>query len=268
MKLAVCDIDNTLVVKHLPLSEYSRNMIIELKKHGWLFGLASGRTVLQLHDLEEQWGVKADVLIGLNGCEMYDGISDEYKLYYYMEAEWIKEALDIMAPFDTVPCGSRRDVWLSMNKGNSFELSKKYLKNSRNGSFQLVEDPADFYAEPMEKICFRVAEDIMPEIEKRAAQFKNDKYKTIKTETTMFEFCNINASKGQLMKTFCDNHGIDMNDVWAFGDMSNDIDMLEMAGHSVCLLNGSDDAKAVSEYITEKPISEDGWAYFVEKHLL
>jgi len=268
MKLVICDIDNTLVVKHEPLSDYGKETIQKLKKAGWLFGLASGRTVPQLHDLEDQWNVEADVLIGLNGCEMYDGIKDEYKLYYYMEASWVKEALDIMSPFDTVPCGPRNNVWLSANKGKSLEESKKYLKNARKGSFKIVENYEEFYEAPMEKICFRVAQEDMAAIEAHAAKFKNDRFKTIKTETTMFEFCNIHGSKGTMLKKFCEHNQIDLENVWAFGDMSNDVDMLGIAGHSVCLLNGSDDAKEVSEYITEKPISEDGWAYFVEKHLL
>lgn len=268
MKLVVCDIDNTLVVKHQSLTPFSKEMILQLQSQGWLFGLASGRTVPQLQELAQQWGVHTDLLIGLNGCELYDNLDQHYQKYYWMEKEWVKEALAIMEPFDTTPCGSRGEVWLSLNKGSSLEDSKKYLKNAKKNSFQVVEDVQEFYREPMDKICFRVSEEIMPEVEKRAAQFQNEHYKGIKTEKTMYEFCHIAASKGKMLELFCQKHQIALENVWAFGDMSNDIDMLETAGHSVCLLNGSDDAKAVSEYVTEKPISEDGWAHFVKGHLL
>ena len=84
----------------------------------------------------------------------------------------------------------------------------------------------------------------------------------------MYEFCNAKASKGDLLKMFCDEHSIDMKYVWSFGDMTNDITMFEVSGVGVCMLNGSPDAKAAADIITEKPISEDGWADFVENHIL
>ena len=108
----------------------------------------------------------------------------------------------------------------------------------------------------------------MPAIEPRSAQFEKKGYISFKTETTMYEFCNAKASKGDLLKMFCDEHGIDMKYVWSFGDMTNDITMFEVSGVGVCMLNGSPDAKAAADIITEKPISEDGWADFVEKHIL
>ena len=50
--------------------------------------------------------------------------------------------------------------------------------------------------------------------------------------------------------------------------MTNDISMLEAAGIAVCMLNGSDDAKAVSDIITDKTVDEDGWTIFVEDYIL
>ena len=61
---------------------------------------------------------------------------------------------------------------------------------------------------------------------------------------------------------------INVEDTCAFGDMTNDISMLEAAGIAVCMLNGSDDAKAVSDIITDKTVDEDGWTVFVEDYIL
>ena len=52
IKLILCDIDNTLVPKHQDLSERAVQAIHQLKKSGILFGLASGRSISQLHRLE------------------------------------------------------------------------------------------------------------------------------------------------------------------------------------------------------------------------
>ena len=84
----------------------------------------------------------------------------------------------------------------------------------------------------------------------------------------MFEFCNAEASKGSMLKRFCSRHAIDLQQVCCFGDMTNDISMLQAAGIGVCMLNGSEDAKAAADCISEKAADEDGWADYVEKHIL
>ena len=48
VKLVVCDIDNTLVVKHADLSERGKKAVRALQSRGILFGLASGRSVPQI----------------------------------------------------------------------------------------------------------------------------------------------------------------------------------------------------------------------------
>lgn len=51
------------------------------------------------------------------------------------------------------------------------------------------------------------------------------------------------------MLRVCEYYGLPMSDTIAFGDSSNDIEMLEAAGISVCMGNGSDDAKAAASLI-------------------
>lgn len=264
-KLVICDIDNTLVVKHEPLTKRAKAAIQHLKEKGILFGLASGRSVSQLHDLEEQWGIQCDILIGMNGSEIYDGIDDEERHLYMMKPEWIKQCLEIMSPFHCNPSLFRNGVGYVRYIDEGTASSRSYLKNQYQAN--VVKDDSEFWKEPAVKIGFRVSAEDMPAIEKRVAQFPSEDFKGFKTENTMFEFCHAKASKGELLIEFCQQHNIDMNTVWSFGDMTNDISMLEVSV-GVCMLNGSDDAKAVSKYITEKTIAEDGWADFVEKHLL
>ena len=50
----------------------------------------------------------------------------------------------------------------------------------------------------------------------------------------------------------------------AFGDSQNDTEMIRFAGLSVCMGNGTDDIKAISDYVTGN-CSEDG-IYDALKH--
>ena len=68
-----------------------------------------------------------------------------------------------------------------------------------------------------------------------------------------------NAHKGNAIRQLAQHLGLDMSQVLAFGDGSNDITMLQEAGIGVCMENGLDSVKAVADYITDS-CDEDGVA--------
>ncbi len=265
IKLVVADIDNTLVPKHQPVSERTRNDILKLQEKGILFGLASGRNVVQLNTLQQQWQIKSDILIGLNGSELFDGISNYTKLYYQLQPDQIKQALEIMHPFDCIPTVFKKEVSYVGKIDQRIKDAQKYLKDN---TVILVKNEEEFYKEPIPKMCFRIKQEDWPAIEKRLQSYHLEGFKAFRTEFTMLEFCHEKASKGALLTKFCQDHNIDLKDVASFGDMTNDVSMLEISGMSVCLLNGSDDAKKASKYITDHDVDHEGFADFVEKHIL
>jgi|GEM_PF-6880460 len=57
-------------------------------------------------------------------------------------------------------------------------------------------------------------------------------------------------SKAGALEQWCTEHGIDSRDVWAFGDMPNDIPMLSWAGRGIAVSNAHQDALAVADAIT------------------
>ena len=266
VKLVVCDIDNTLVVKRQDLTEYSKEIINKLQDKGILFGLASGRGCTQLKNLADKWGIHCELLIGMNGAEIYDGLDDTHKIYYKMDASWVKECFELMSEFESLPHIVCDGYMLARKNDTQAAASAKYAKNSF--PTYLVEKDDEFWENDAIKMGFRVSDTIMPSIEAKISKYTNDNWIGFKTETTMFEFGNAQANKGKCLKLFCEKHNIDINQTVAFGDMTNDISMLIDAGFGICMINGSDDAKEVSDFITEKPVSEDGFAHFTEQFIL
>ena len=55
----------------------------------------------------------------------------------------------------------------------------------------------------------------------------------------------------------CELLDIDIKDTYAFGDSNNDFSMLEIAGHSIVMENGTDEVKKIAEYITTS-VTDDG----------
>lgn len=58
---------------------------------------------------------------------------------------------------------------------------------------------------------------------------------------------------------------MDLKDVMAFGDTSNDNEMLKVAGCGVCMINGTDDTKACANAITTYDNDHDGLAIYLEE---
>ncbi|WP_265455135.1 Cof-type HAD-IIB family hydrolase [Enterococcus sp. HY326] len=61
--------------------------------------------------------------------------------------------------------------------------------------------------------------------------------------------------------------GFQQEDIIAFGDEHNDVEMLDYAGWGVAMANGTDQVKAVANDVTEKTNGEDGLADYLEKYL-
>lgn len=265
-KLIVCDIDSTLVVKHQTLTPKAKACIKELKENGVYFGIVSGRPLYQIYESYKMWEYDDfDVTIGMNGSSIYDAINQKEYHYYAMKKEWLKETIDLMAPFSTNPSVYRKDYQLFLKED---ELMKMY---SELAGFKVkqADHIEELYSEETAKIMFRLDnEGQMAEVEEWIKKHPSPHYAGFKTQPMLIEFCDKRVNKGFALEKFCTLHNIDLKDVIAFGDTTNDNEMLELAGCGVCLLNGSEDTKAIADMITEKTCDDDGWADFVEKHIL
>ena len=82
---------------------------------------------------------------------------------------------------------------------------------------------------------YRVKEKDMPMVEEYVNKHPSKYYRAFKTQTTMLEFADKRVDKAVALKAFCKSNKIDLKDVMAFGDASNDNGMIEIAGVGVAL---------------------------------
>jgi len=74
------------------------------------------------------------------------------------------------------------------------------------------------------------------------------------------------VDKARGLRVACDRHGIDLDDVIAFGDMPNDLPMIRIAGHGVAVANAHADVLAAADEITASN-ADDGVAQVLERLL-
>ena len=269
IKAVVCDIDGTLTRDgSITPSIETLEVIKKLHEKGILFGIASGRGVSQLRDLASEWGLdfEFDIVIGLNGSEYYDLNHNEHKKLYVLPKEDIKEILDLMLKdHPNLNASIYRNGKRLLRFEDALAVNSKRVTKMSN---YIIKDLSELYGEDCSKLMFRVTEDEMAEIEPLAYQISNDRYRCCKTQTTMMEFVNANANKGAALKDYCDHNEISVDEVMSFGDMENDIELLEVSGVGVCMKNGSEPTKKAADVITQKTNNEDGCADYIIKNLL
>lgn len=144
----------------------------------------------------------------------------------------------------------------------------QHSAKSSDKEIVVMDTPEQLYQKENAKIMFRVTEEVMPAIERYVAQHPSPFYKGFKTQSTLMEFADHRVSKAFALKKYCEMNQLSFASVVAFGDTSNDNDMLACSGLGVCMCNGSADTKAIADDITKKSNDEDGFAWYMEEHFL
>ena len=268
VKIIVCDIDGTLVNEARELTSRTKNMIEKVHEKGILFGLASGRPVDELQRFTNIWGLDFpfDFLIGMNGSELWDESSQKEYSFYKLKKEWIKEITDFMAPLKLNPFIYKDHYVLATKLDDKMIASLK-----RNGKRVVItEEINDLSEEDNAKILYRMPESMMKEAERWAHDHIKDdeRYKVFKTQPTMLEFAHVKTEKSNALIKYCELHDIDLKDVMAFGDATNDDGLIRYSGIGICMKNGLDTTKALADIILDKTNDEDGVADYIENNIL
>lgn len=266
IKVICCDIDNTITDSKHNTSQRNINTITKLRNKGYLFGLASGRPVQDIMNKYKEWNLEKqfDFLIGWNGCQLYDDSTKQIYKYNYMSAEDIKETIEFMSQFDCAINMYYKDEYHSSRKTDEAWYSA--FRNKRK--FIVEENIKNFYKEANGGIMFRTKLEEMPLIEEKIEkELKNKNYVGFKTQVDLMEFAHKSSNKGYALKKYLELHNISENQCVAFGDTTNDNEMLKMC-YGVCLKNGSEDTKRCAKIITDIECDHDGFSDFVDKHIL
>lgn len=260
-----CDIDGTITKSDRTTSQRNINTISQIRNKNIIFGLASGRPVEDIINKYKEWGLDSqfDFIIGWNGGQLYDNKTDITYEYNYLNKTEIKEIIEFMQQFDCTVNMYKPGIYLSSKQTDKAWYSA--FKNKRK--FVAANKLEDFYDTDNGGIMFRTKLEEMPIIEEKIKTLKNKNYIGFKTQADLMEFAHKNCNKGFALKKYCELHDIDLNDCIAFGDTTNDNEMLKIC-YGVCMKNGSDDTKRCAKIITDIDCDNDGFSDFIEKHIL
>lgn len=86
-------------------------------------------------------------------------------------------------------------------------------------------------------------------------------------KNAIFEIYQKRTSKGEALEFVRQYYNFEPDQVIAFGDGLNDLDMLQIVNHGVAMKNGVDEVKAVAKAITFKPNTENGVIDYLKQYI-
>ena len=266
VKAVFFDIDGTLVNDRKSVLKSTKEAIKIVKNQGVLVGVATGRGPFFVKDLMDD--LNLDFAVTYNGQYIFN-----------------KERVLFASPIDKrslrqviayakenrkeIAMGTRQDVIGS--RIMSFGLSPlsqlvsrfvpKFLTRTVSHSFnrmvskalpQKEADLLDLINQPIYQVLMLMTPE---ESNQAASEFEYLKF----TRSNPFAADIINQGNSKLEGIRCvgKEYGFDLNQVMAFGDSDNDLEMLAGVGMSVAMGNGSSSVKEVAKHITTSN-QEDG----------
>ena len=266
IRVFAADIDGTLVNKGKEMHPGTRDALIRLHREGVKIGVASGRP-LDHRTLEKNkdWDLpfEFDYAIGMNGGDLYDRETGKYEHFYLLDPDTIREILSFIAPLDVnaIVYENGYDLVRALRMDN-------FMRGSiaRNHSIVEIGGIDELSSRPTGKIEVHYTAENAEEVLSVVDAHPSEKWIAVRTFAGTVEFMDPRINKGMALEKYAQRYNIPMSETIAFGDMENDIQLLQYAGWGVCLKNGSDDTKAVADDITEYPVEEDGIGRYLQKY--
>ena len=259
VKAVFFDIDGTLVNDSKSVLKSTKEAIKIVKEQGVLVGVATGRGPFFVKDLMDD--LDLDFAVTYNGQYIFN--KDRVLFASPIDKRSLRQIISYAkANQKEIAMGTRQAVVGS--RIMSFGLSPlsqlasrfvpKFLTRTISNSFnrmvskavpQKEEDLLDLINQPVYQVLM-----LMTPEESNQAATELDHLKFTRSNPFAADIINQGNSKLEGIRRVGKEYGFDLNQVMAFGDSDNDLEMLAGVGMSVAMGNGSSSVKEVAKHIT------------------
>jgi hydroxymethylpyrimidine pyrophosphatase-like HAD family hydrolase len=235
------DMDGTLLNSESALSEATVQTLREAQAAGIHVCLATGRAMRSARPFAEQIGLKGPYVF-VNGSEV-----------------WLDDAT--MMRRVTMPI---EDVqWL---RALAIEAGIWYWGYALDGVYNIERWHPDETAATWLKFGFMSDDlEVLAHIREQAAAL--GRFEISNSDVDNLEMNPVGIHKASGLELVCNQLGISMDQVIAFGDSQNDSKMLQAVGIGVAMGNAQESVKSIADAVTLTN-DEDGVAAYIRAHVL
>lgn len=259
IKLVVSDIDDTLLPKGGVISEGTRRAVAECRRRGINFALASGRWFPSTVSVAEAVGCHGPLIVAGGGCVAT--VDGEILREFYMTDEDVEAAYSIIRD-----CGQMITSYVrgSIYRLNSHIMARRLpekLSYFGGDVFDVVDDDVSrFESEALSGVYkMEVYSDNADTLNGLREKLEAAGLNVTSSFYTNIEITSRGMGKGAAVAWLADYLGVPRSQVMAFGDNTNDLQMLEAAGVGVAMGNGAAELKKRADLIAPS-CAEDGLA--------
>lgn len=265
IKMIVTDMDGTLYDSEKKISLENYEAIKSAREQGYLFAIATGRSIDNFINLIQKTPIKAEIdyIIGYNGACIYDTRTRETTQYYELKPEVLRDIAHFCKKIGVNPAYYDYDNVLKVERENAYTATIGSLYDLKIVQADIEKD----VKRSLPKMIAYVQEEDMKRVEALVAQHTDPRFRGFKSAPTILEFVHPDCSKDKAIARLCAKHGFSMHQVLAFGDTTNDLEMLSNC-YGVCMKNGTDDAKAAANIVNPYTNDESGVGRFLKESLL
>lgn len=265
IKMIVMDLDGTLLTREQTILPYTREVLMDYQQKGISLVLSSGRDIDSIQNIGsmlemEQYDQNA--YICLNGLEIYDMhnqlLHKEEKLTY---EDAIK--LDILAKKYHIDMVLFFEKCLYIMEYGHSEIINDHFMTTTKNTVDHIEDIPKANFECLKKVAFiqhsEVINSIISNLQKETAGC----FELCMVEPEWIEINPLGLSKGKALYELARIKNISIDNIIAFGNGKNDIDMLKAAGIGVAMNNSFDSVKKAADDICGD-CKDDGIAHYLK----
>lgn len=263
IKAVALDLDGTLLTTDKRISDINKEVLKELNNRGVKIFLVTGRTYLATkpYALDLDTG---GVVIAYNGAKVVDYENDRVIFELPLEESHVKELIKISRKLG-VPLNLYKD-----NKWYVEDSSKKEVirYGSERDMIPIEKDFYDFDDYKMTKSVFLGTEEnpeTLENVHNEVQKILGNQVYTAKSTDILYEVLNKEVNKGLVLKRVLKTYGISPDECVAFGDATNDIEMLRAVKYGVAMGNATREVKSSVDYITDTN-DNNGVAKFLKKY--
>lgn len=250
--MIVTDLDGTLLKDDKCISQYTSDVIRKLCENGHKFVIATARPLRASKKLLEN--IKIDAGIYHNGALIY---MDGEKTAGF-QIDNVKPIIDsILLEYPKAAIAVESDDVLYSN----FDADRLW---AGTGFVYTKLNFSELIGRKSDKIIIEVSS--LGDMKKYEKFLPTDLYIQL-SENKIGMIMKKAATKSNGIGLLAKRYNIDVENIIAFGDDYNDIDMLKFCGKGICVKNAVEDAKNVVDYICDTN-ENDGVAKWIEEFIL
>ncbi|WP_409305260.1 Cof-type HAD-IIB family hydrolase [Peribacillus sp. SCS-155] len=245
VKIVFFDIDGTLLDHDKKLPSSTKKAIEQLQNNGIYVAISTGRAPFMFTELRKELGI--ETFVSFNGQ------------YVVFENEVIYKhplALDEVRALHKAANENESTPLIFLNEKtmkSSVKHSERIVEAMGSLKFTHPEQDEHFYEDHQiyQALLFTTGE------EQKWYENKYDSFRFIRWHKYSVDVLPKGGSKAGGIKTLMEKVGFKLEDVYAFGDGLNDIEMLETVGHGIAMGNALDEVKGFADYVTTG-VDQDG----------